>query len=73
MSKFIDLEGLRHYNTKVQEKIEEAKSSIPTKTSQLTNDSNFITSAELPTENIPTLVGTEENPINFATSLEVNK
>lgn len=73
MSKFIDLEGLRHYNTKVQEKIEETKSSIPTKTSQLTNDSNFITNADLPESDITTLVGTEDNPINFATSLEVNK
>lgn len=40
MSKYIDIDGLRHYNEKVIEKI---NNSVPTKISQLTNDSNYIT------------------------------
>lgn len=47
--KFISLEGLRHYNSKVTEKIAEVRAAIPTKTSQITNDSGFLLSSDLVT------------------------
>lgn len=40
MSKFIDINGLRHYNEKVIEKI---NATIPTNISHFNNDSNYIT------------------------------
>ncbi len=50
MGKFLDESGFAYYDSKLNQKFDQKadKTSIPTKTSQLTNDSNFVTSDNLP-------------------------
>lgn len=48
---YLDLNGLSHYHTKITSyittKLDAVKALIPIKTSQITNDSDFVTSTEI--------------------------
>ena len=63
-NKLLDLSGLSHFKL-LQDQYNAstyaAAGSVPTKTSDLTNDSGFITSASLPTVNDATLTITKNN------------
>ena len=63
-NKLLDLNGLSHFKL-LQDQYNAstyaAAGSVPTKTSDLTNDSGFITSASLPTVNDATLTITKNN------------
>lgn len=50
MANFLDYEGLAYYNDKLKAKFDAKadKSEVPTKTSELVNDSNFVTADNLP-------------------------
>ena len=66
--KVINLGALKHYNDIVKEALRKKANTtdIPTKTSQLQNDSGFITSA-----NVPTKTSQLQNDSGFITSSDI--
>lgn len=68
MAKAIDLTGLTHYNELVKAVLKKKANTtdIPTKNSQLQNDSKFITKADVPTKNSQL-----QNDSKFITSADV--
>ena len=67
----ISQENMESYvDQKVEEAVEEMEGKIPTKTSDLENDSGFITSNDIPT--IPTKTSELENDSQYVTTTEVN-
>lgn len=78
--KVITLSGLKHYNDIVKAALRNkaSTSDIPTKTSQLQNDSGFITSSSIPTklsqfDNDTNFITIEDVPENiYATNAEID-
>ena len=70
-SGFITSSALSGYASEnyVDGKIDEVEGDIPTKTSDLTNDSDFITSSDIPT--VPTKTSDLTNDSGFITSADI--
>ena len=64
--KYLNLTTLNYYNGRIAA-IYATKAEVPTKTSDLTNDSNFVTSSQVPTK-----TSDLTNDSNFATTSDVN-